>query len=435
MPPIRPQEEHEMDGQQIDSGSSMPAGNNASQVPMQPAETARRGDEIDGGSPDDNVLHDISSARGGTIVPPSSSIEDSASIDTPSPIPVSGTQPTPREMMRITRDYASDPRWREKPLNPGQLLYSDFVAGGSVGTQLMKIELHSASELVPKTALFTPSDSTRHARAKDPAEEESYQALERNYGWMSHLHLASLEDVCWRSIMCTSMLPEHLRGALWLATKDHPTAAAWLRPLDDAIQQHTRISKHGNFFTAFAKYLAPTDKPPNFPILLSIPFLDVGQSTPLGSQEDRRGDDWTGRHFSRSVLQYFYRLEDTSNRETSQVFNKHKPWVSNPGLEKKVQGWYGHCPTSLHVEEMWVLLVDAQHVVTFTSEQALVRLLAQFNHHHNNPMTVLGYSSSNNTGQHVPPNAATVALAFITSAVGIVHRTFRSDVVLPVVER
>lgn len=72
----------------------------------------------------------------------------------------------------------------------------------------------------------------------------------------------------------------------------------------------------------------------------------------------------------RSILQHFYRLEDTTDRESQQMFARHKPWLTDRNLDLKVRRWYGHHPTSLNVDELWILVVDARHAVTFSSNQS-----------------------------------------------------------------
>lgn len=110
-------------------------------------------------------------------------------------------------------------------------------------------------------------------------------------------------------------------------------------------------------------------------MLMCLPFLDwsiQGEKPPLRSQVDRREGYSSVRsssHLLRTVLQHFYRLEDTADREASQVFARHKPWSTDRELDLKVRQWYGHYPTALNVDELWILLVDAEHIVTFSSNQ------------------------------------------------------------------
>jgi hypothetical protein len=61
-------------------------------------------------------------------------------------------------------------------------------------------------------------------------------------------------------------------------------------------------------------------------MLLSVPFLDwtvEGQPPPLRFQVDPREGYQSSKsssHMLRSILQHFYRLEDTSDRESQQVY-------------------------------------------------------------------------------------------------------------------
>jgi hypothetical protein len=67
----------------------------------------------------------------------------------------------------------------------------------------------------------------------------------------------------------------------------------------------------------------------------------------------------------RSILQHFYRLEDTSDREHQQVFAKHKPWLADRELDLKVRRFYGQYPEVLNVDELWILVIDERHVKFF----------------------------------------------------------------------
>lgn len=149
-----------------------------------------------------------------------------------------------------------------------------------------------------------------------------------------------------RWVHCSSKYPEYLRGFLWALTDDMSTVSQCMRMLDHAIQRQTRFSKHGNYFAPFFQPLSfESDRPSDeqYPMLVSVPFLDwtvLGASPPLRFQVDRREGFQSSRssaHLLRSVLQYFYRLEDTADRESSQVFAKHKPWSTNRELDLKVR--------------------------------------------------------------------------------------------------
>ncbi|KAK5707533.1 hypothetical protein LTR97_000070 [Elasticomyces elasticus] len=174
------------------------------------------------------------------------------------------------------------------------------------------------------------------------------------------------------------MASRYLKGFLWAFTEDLTTVSESMRMLDHAIQANTRFSKHGKHFAPFFQPLhTRTDAKDKtvFPLLVSVPFLDwtiLGTTPPLRFQVDRREGFQSSKssaHVLRSVLQYFYRLEDTADREHSQVFAKHKPWATNRELDLKVRQWYGHYPTGLNVDELWVLVIDAEHICTFSSNQ------------------------------------------------------------------
>ena len=68
-----------------------------------------------------------------------------------------------------------------------------------------------------------------------------------------------------------------------------------------------------------------------------------------------------------SILQHFYRLEDATDLESQQVFPSHKPGLTDRTLDFKVRQWYGRYSTSLNADELWILVVDARHIVTLTS--------------------------------------------------------------------
>lgn len=72
-------------------------------------------------------------------------------------------------------------------------------------------------------------------------------------------------------------------------------------------------------------------------------------------------------HLLRSVLQYYYWLENTADREPDQVFAKHKQWTTDRELDLKVRQWYGHYPSALYVDELWILAIDAERIVAFSS--------------------------------------------------------------------
>lgn len=250
------------------------------------------------------------------------------------------------------KDYDIDPRWRSKPLTPQQLLVTDVQYDTLRPDRGPMLELNerAASTLIPDTAAFTPSASyVRISSLTDnPIERQTFNALENDYGWMRHLRLDADDPAKVRWVHCSSTFPEYLSGFLWAFSED-PAVAEHLRILESAISRETRFSKHGKHFAPFAQTLRPpseNDGSNSYPLLISIPFLDwtvQGATPPLRFQVDRREGFLSARssaHITRSILQHFYRLEDTADRESSQVFAKHKPWTTNRELNLKVRQWY-----------------------------------------------------------------------------------------------
>lgn len=253
---------------------------------------------------------------------------------------------------------------------------------------MLEINERSASSLVPDTAAMTPSASyVRAAEAtSNPIEKQKFATLEEDYGWMRHLRLQNHqrnayddgESAKCRWLHCSSKFPEYLRGFLWAVSDDMSIVSECMRMLDHAMQRQTRFSKHGQSFAPFFQPLRPAgdgegDK--MYPMLVSVPFLDwtvLGPTPPLRFQVDRREGFRSARssaHLLRSILQHFYRLEDTTDRERSQVFAKHKPWTTNRELDLKVRQWYGHYPSGLNVDELWILAIDPEHIITLSSNQ------------------------------------------------------------------
>jgi hypothetical protein len=159
-------------------------------------------------------------------------------------------------------------------------------------------------------------------------------------------------------------------------SKDPEAILSSLRQVQHCIYQNERFSKHGKYFSPFFETLGEGSvRDAEMPMLISVPFLDwgvEGEHPPLRFQVDPREGYQSSRsssHILRSILQHFYRLEDTSDREHQQVFAKHKPWLTDRDLDLKVRRWYGHYPECLNVDELWILVIDARHIVTFSSNQ------------------------------------------------------------------
>ena len=354
-------------------------------------------------------------------------------------------------------NYEADSRWRGKPLTPAQVLVNDIRLERwrpEVGP-LLEIKERLSSSLVPETASITPSASYVRAAeaATNPIEQQRFARLEEEYGWMRYLRLQQYQQYpsdpetsakC-RWIHCSSKFTEYLRGALWSLTNDLTKISKSLQVLEDAIQQHVRFSKHGKYFTPFSQKLAGTRADENnaYPMLISIPFLDwsiQGEKPPLRFQVDRREGYNSARsaaHMLRTVLQHFYRLEDTSDREGSQVFARHKPWSTNREMDLKVRQWYGHYPTALNVDELWVLMVDAEHIVTFSSNQTWksrwppLQLTSRIS-----DISFRGLRNAFFRSEYGHEYTSTThAIASISGAVGMMHRNFWPDLVLPAVDR
>lgn len=212
------------------------------------------------------------------------------------------------------------------------------------GRPRLEVTQRLSSSVAPPTPTTHASPDRQRAAdaASNPIEEQKFLNLEEEYGWIRYLRLGEDQldekltetpDRC-RWIHCYSKFEEYLKGFLWALYDDQDSVAECLSHLDSVIEHHTRFSKHGKHFNAFATPLRPSEKRGDdmYPMLMSVPFLDwsiQGATPPLRFQVDKREGFRSSRssaHLLRSVLQYFYRLEDTSDREQSQVFAKHKPW-------------------------------------------------------------------------------------------------------------
>ncbi|KAK5129504.1 hypothetical protein LTR08_003195 [Meristemomyces frigidus] len=355
-------------------------------------------------------------------------------------------------------DYDAHPLWRQKPLTPAQLLVHDvrLETWRPDRGAMLEINERATSSLVPDTAAMTPSASyVRAATASgNPIEKQKFVELEENYGWMRYLRLPKhqrhafddADSAKCRWLHCSSKFPEYLRGFLWALSDDLETVGESLRMLDHAVQRQTRFSKHGKYFAPFFQPLRPArehDAEEVYPMLVSVPFLDwtvLGPTPPLRFQVDRREGFRSARssaHLMRSILQHFYRLEETTDRESSQVFAKHKPWSTNRELDLKVRQWYGHYPSGLNVDELWILAIDAEHVVTLSSNQTWksrwppLQLTSR--------ISDVSFRGLRNgffaSGNEVEYTATTHVIACLTGAVGMLHRNFWPDMVLCLTDR
>jgi Mg2+ and Co2+ transporter CorA len=363
---------------------------------------------------------------------------------------------TPVDKETPSYDYEADPRWRNKPFTPAQIQVHDIRLEKWRPDRGPMLECNErfASAIVPETAASVPSASYVRAAdaASNPIEKQRFATLEEEYGWMRQLRLLSHQQHAYDSedsakcrwIHCASKFPEYLRGALWALSKDLSDISACLQTLDNTIQRQTRFSKHGKCFAPFSQPLAAHQgNDMMYPMLLSVPFLDwsiLGAKPPLRFQVDRREGFHSARsssHLLRSVLQHFYRLEDTGDREASQVFAKHKPWSTNRELDLKVRQWYGHYPSALDVDEVWILLIDAEHIVTFSSNQTWksrwppLQLATRIS-----DISFRGIRNAFFASQQKPEyDSMTHAVACLSGAVGMMHRNFWPDLVLPCTDR
>ena len=320
---------------------------------------------------------------------------------------------------------------------------------------MLEMDERFASTLVPDNAAIVPSASYVRAAdaATNPIERQTFSRLEEQYGWMRHLRVQEYQRNAYDSeysakcrwIHCSSKFPEYLRGFLWALSDDLTNISSWLHTLDNVIQRQTRFSKHGKHFAPFAEQLQPAplkgDTP--YPLVMAVPFLDwsvLGAKPPLRFQVDRMEGFHSARsssHLLRSVLQYFYRLEDTTDREASQVFAKHKPWSTDRELDLKVRQWYGHYPSALNVDELWILVIDAEHIVTFSSNQTWksrwppLQLTSRIS-----DIAFRGirnaYFSTNSDQEYT---SIVQAIACLSGATGMMHRNFWPDLVLPCTDR
>ncbi len=355
-------------------------------------------------------------------------------------------------------DYDSDPSWKSKSNTPNQVLVNDIRLERWRHDRgpMLEINERSASTLVPDNASLTPSASYVRAAdaASNPIEQQKFAELEESYGWMRHLRLRQYQQHAYDSedsakcrwIHCSSKFPEYLRGVLWALSEDMTNISSTLQTLDSTLQQQTRFSKHGKCFAPFSQPLdlgTSKEAGSTYPMLLAVPFLDwsiLGAKPPLRFQVDKREGFQSARsssHLIRSVLQHFYRLEDTADREPSQVFAKHKPWSTNRELDLKVRQWYGHYPSALDVDELWVLVIDPEHIVTFSSNQTWksrwppLQLTSRIS-----DISFRNIRNAFFTSQQANEyTSLTHAVACLSGAVGMMHRNFWPDLVLPCTDR
>jgi Mg2+ and Co2+ transporter CorA len=366
----------------------------------------------------------------------------------------------PVNMDRPAHDYDANPQWRSKPLTPAHVLVSDIRLESLIADRgpMLEVNEKSPSLLVPESASQTTA--TGIARASDaaanPIEELRFQRLEDDFGWIRHLRLKNIQQTAddpenfakCRWIHCSSKYPEYLGGFLFALTKNTKLVSESMQLLEIAVQQNQRFSKHGKHFVPFVAPLTshpPTDGRPSYPMLISTPWLDWsmnGETPPLRFQVDRKEGYHSSRsacHPMRSLLAHYFRLEDTRERDRSQVFTKHKPWTTNREIDLKIRQWYGHYPTALNVDELWLLAIDAEHIVTFSSNQTWkarwppLQLTSRISDVAFRDIRNMFYRSQRHDAREY--TAMTHIITSLSGAMGMMHRSFWQDLPLCVADR
>jgi Mg2+ and Co2+ transporter CorA len=354
-------------------------------------------------------------------------------------------------------DWYADSYWRSRRLSPAQIEIHDIrleEQRRDAGQMLEMREVLSSS-LLPD--LEGRDDLANSEWVGEATKNERVKSLVAEFGWMNCLRSSSVQmstsdppDLrkC-RWIHISSKYTDYLSGCLialsdW--SKDPGRIVSAVQQLEHCVNQQERFSKHGRYFAPFCQRLVEdyTGDQENVPLLLSVPFLDWtiegNQTPPLRFQVDPREGYQSSRsssHLLRSILQHFYRLEDTSDREPQQVFTKHKPWTTDRSLDLKVRRWYGHYPTSLNVDELWVLAVDSRHIVTFSSNQSWksrwppLQLSAR----------IMGISFRGirnayiNTKDELSYTSSIHVITALSGALGMLHRSFWTDMILCLSDR
>jgi hypothetical protein len=358
--------------------------------------------------------------------------------------------------------WQDDVYWRNRRLTPAQIQVHDIRLEGwrtDVGPMLEMKEVLSSTllpDLEKRDALINSlpfEDATKNRN-----DQNQLRTLASEYGWMNCLRSNEVQESisdpqhmrkC-RWIHISSKFSDYLSGCLlalsdW--TKSPSKTVDALHQLQHCIYQNERFSKHGRYFAPFFEDLldghGDEGGKEEGPMLLSVPFLDwavQGEPPPLRFQVDPREGYQSSRsssHLLRSILQHFYRLEDTTDRESSQVFTKHKPWQTDRSLDLKVRRWYGHYPTSLNVDELWILVIDSRHIVTFSSNQSWksrwppLQLAARIME-----ISFRGVRNSFlNNSDDLDYTSATHVVTALSGALGMLHRSFWTDITLCLSDR
>ncbi|KAL9086232.1 MAG: hypothetical protein Q9159_004297 [Coniocarpon cinnabarinum] len=280
-----------------------------------------------------------------------------------------------------TNSWRSEPFWRGKPLTPSQLLVHDVRLHPPISGRPARLALEEvpASSFIPKHTDIDdlPRTLPEPELGSNNHEVQNLKTLRQSYGWLGWLRREEgvIEPLQTRWIHVSSHFPEYLGGMFaglsdW--TQNPEVKLNGLRYLNAAVQGHERWSKHGRFFSPFCEALHDDESVAlgERPHLLSVPFLDwtlyPGPPPPARFQIDEREAYASARssaHPLRSLLQYKYRLEDTSDREKTQVYFRHKPWREDREIDLRVRRFFGHYPTGLNVDELWVLIIDEIHIL------------------------------------------------------------------------
>jgi Mg2+ and Co2+ transporter CorA len=362
-------------------------------------------------------------------------------------------------------DWHADPYWRSRRLSPAQIQVHDIRLEGwrqDVGAMLEMREVLSSSLLPDLERRDSLAKSIPIEEAtKNRNEQVQLKSFANEFGWMNVLRSNSVQNSIFDSqdsrkcrwVHISSKFSDYLPGCLlglsdW--SKNPKRTAAALHQLEHCINQHERFSKHGRYFAPFFEHLGEiySDEEGNEdgPMLLSVPFLDwtiYGETPPLRFQVDPREgyqSSRTSSHLLRSILQHFYRLEDTSDRESQQVFTKHKPWTTDRNLDLKVRRWYGHYPTSLNVDELWILVIDSRHIVTFSSNQSWksrwppLQLSARIMEVSFRGIRNALINTSTKHGEQ-DYTSSTHIIAALSGALGMLHRSFWTDITLCLSDR
>ncbi|KAF2840019.1 hypothetical protein M501DRAFT_1002296 [Patellaria atrata CBS 101060] len=356
-------------------------------------------------------------------------------------------------------DWQADAYWNNRRLSPAQILVHDIrlESWRSNTSSMLEIRETLASTLLPALESRDQLESSLPVEKLTANRNEQHQLknLVQQYGWMNCLRSQGVQEAvddpdnlrkC-RWIHISSKFTEYIQGCLLALLDWNDTNMAAnltsLRQLEYCISQQERFSKHGRYFAPFVQTLNPDTSNEDVPLLMSLPFLDwsvEGEIPPLRFQVDSREGYQSSRsssHVHRSILQYFYRLEDTNDREHHQVFTKHKPWYTDHELDLKVRRWYGHYPSSLNVDELWVLVVDSRHIVTFSSNQSWksrwppLQLASRIME-----ISFRGIRNNFFVSEDNPDYTSYLhTIACLSGAVGIMHRSFWMDIPLCLTDR